>query len=72
MIFINGLGSAPRCLTGFNYMTELWPSKYLSMVSTMFLLLEGTIVIWISLFYMNVSTNWQYLFLYGVVVGTIA
>ena len=36
LILLTGLLSTARIMTGFNYMTELWPAKNLSTISSIF------------------------------------
>lgn len=72
LIIVTGFFSAARFMTGYNYMTELWPAKYLSTVSSINNVLEGTIIINLSIFYMKVSKDWQPIFYYGAASGLAA
>ena len=71
LILIVGILSAPRCITGYNYVTELWPSRNLSTSGTTLHFFEGLVVILLSVFYMQVSKHWQPVFLYGISSGFV-
>lgn len=56
--FITGHFASARFITGYNYATELWPSRHLSTAGTLVHFFEGLVTISISTFYMTWSKNW--------------
>lgn len=72
LIFITGLFSCARFTTGYNYLTEMWPAKNLSTVSSLNNVLEGLIIISISTYYMTVSKDWEPILYYAATTGLIA
>lgn len=69
LTFISGLFATARFTTGYNYATELWPSRHLSTAGTMVHFFEGMVIISISTFYMTTSKNWQPTMLFGAATG---
>lgn len=69
LTFVSGLFATARFTTGYNYATELWPSRHLSTAGTMVHFFEGMVIISISTIYMTMTKNWQVPMLIGVGTG---
>lgn len=70
LIFINGFFTAGRCVTGYTYFTEFWPSENRTNIGTIWQMLEGSVTILMSLYFVFVSKNWFWLIFMAVIVTT--
>ena len=60
LFFINGLATPGRCLTGYTYFQELFPEEAQNMIGTVQMIVEGTIYIGLTYFWMKLNYSWRW------------
>ena len=58
--------------TNYVYLLEMIPKKRVTAVSTSMMLVDGACLIWISIYYLYISKDWQYLIIFGAVVTGVS
>ena len=59
VFFIGGFNSSGRMMVGYCYMIEMAPTKHRSWMCTVWDLHDGTMMIWVTLYYRYVSKDWR-------------
>ena len=59
IFFIGGFNSAGRMMVGYCYMIEMAPTKDRSWMCTVWDIHDGTMMIWVTIYYVYVSKNWR-------------
>lgn len=65
--FINGIASSARIMTGYNYFTEFYPESMQCIVGTTWNVIEGCIVIFITIFFMFISKEWNWIITFAAI-----
>jgi len=71
-MFVNGLATGGRVITGYTYFCELYPDRAGTIVGTCWNCLEATVNILLAVYYAYVSKDWRWVILYAVCSGTLA
>lgn len=65
LIFVNGMSTVGRVITGYTYFTEFYPEKYQSVVGTTWSVMEGLVVILMVIYFVYISKSWYWIILYA-------
>ena len=67
MIFLMGIGMAPRVFIGYVLAMEFLPQKNTAHATSLGLGIDGLVLMWASLYFMFIDNNWKSL--YTIVVA---
>lgn len=72
LLLINGLVTAGRTITGYTYIVEFFPEKTQSYAGTAWNMCEGTVIIYLTLYFVYINRVWRYIFIYAILSGLTA
>lgn len=71
-MFVNGLATGGRVITGYTYFNELYPDRTTSVVGTVWNICEGMVNVGIAIYYLYISSDWRWLILYAAASNLLA
>lgn len=67
IMFITGIQCAIKTAVSFNYMMENVPKKHQTLMATIWMAIDASTYIWMTLIYRYISNNWVWIFVIGLV-----
>lgn len=67
IMFLNGVQSAAKMPIGYNYLLEFIPKRKQNFYGTIWMFLDGSTYIFMTLIYRYITNNWLYIFAIAVV-----
>jgi MFS family permease len=67
LFFVNGVQTGGRQACGFCYFCELAPSRYADLMGSFWNVSEGSVYIWITLYYRYLSKEWKWTVVFAAV-----
>ena len=71
LLFINGIASVGRVNCGVIYFMEVAPANYNSSLGTMWNVFEGSVVIFLTMYYRFFSTHWEGTIKVAIVINAL-
>lgn len=71
MMFLNGLATGGRVITGYTLFNELFPDRFGTVIGTIWNCLEACVNILIPIYFLYISTDWRWMIWYAIISGSV-